>query len=211
MADDSALVNLNVGGKHFTTLLGTLRSHKGSSLCQMFSPPFAGVLRDKEGGFFIDRNGEVFGLLLDYLRTGTLVVPRDPVQYTMLRREATFYGLPVAFQLPQVRPITWEAAPARYRHARIVIDEIDKLVEWEEGPLPPDIFKRSTSEIVAFFSSKGYKIVSEFTSRGTKGLSSIWMRRKEPYPGADVALEIASAPLQPQSHQQQILSQPRRY
>lgn len=195
---DDAVVNLNVGGITYTTTLGTLRTHRASILGQWFFPPYAvqhEVATAPDGvstrlHFFIDRNGDVFLHILDYLRTGTLVVPRDPVAYVMLRREVQFYGLPIGTQLPVARPLMWEATPYRYRHVRIVMDEVEKTIEWEEGALPPDLYSHTVSEIVAFFASRGYKIVSEYASRGSRGLLSLWMRKKEQYPGADVAIEL---------------------
>ena len=190
---DSTIVRLNVGGTVFATTLGTLRTYKGSIMCQLFTPPYA--LHNETGqdgiiSFFLDRNGDVFSIILDYLRTGTLTVPRDPVAYLVLRREVFFYGLPISSQLPAVQPLMWEAMPIRYKHARILVDEIEKSVTWEEGPLPNDIYRRTVPELVSFFAARGYKIVSEYTNRGSKGLTSIWMSKKERYPGADVGTEI---------------------
>jgi len=192
--DDAVIVHLNVGGARFTTHIGTLRTYRESVLCNMFTPPIAAPRDPRDGSYFIDRNPTVFPYILDYLRTGTLVVPRDPLQYSMLRREVGFFGFPIAGQLPLVQPTLWESAPARYRHARIQVEDMDKKVEWEEGPLPPDINARTVIEIVQFFSGKGYKIASEFVSRGSKGLVSIWMKKKDVYPGVDVALELRDRP-----------------
>ena len=218
--DDSKMViRLNVGGCYFNTQLQTLRAHPASILAQMFTPPYAAPRDMRDGSYFIDRNGEVFGYILDYLRTQTLVVPRDPVLYVVLRRELCFYGLPIAIQLPIVRPLMWEAAPIRYRHARVVVDEIDKYVEWEEGTLPPDLLQHTLFEIVAFLSNRGYKVVSEYTTKGSKGLVSLWLRKKETHPGADIAIELrdtqkpvgfvsTSAALLPPAMQQLGLPQP---
>lgn len=189
---DAQVVCINVGGTFFTTQLGTLRVHKGSNLANMFTPPFPIHQDNRDGSFFIDRNGSVFGLILDYLRTGTLVVPRDPVEYVTLRREVRFYGLPVALQLPNTRPLSWQSAPERFKHARIVIDELEKTVEWEEGSLPPDLHQRTVFDMVRFFTARGYKIASEYTSRGARGFISIWLVKAELFPGTDVALEITN-------------------
>ncbi|KEG11348.1 Kelch repeat-containing protein [Trypanosoma grayi] len=192
--NDSGIVSLNVGGQHFATRLETLRKYPHSVLGQMFTKPIAAPRDHRDGSYFLDRNGSVFGFILDYLRTGTLVVPRDPVTYTILRREIGFCGLPVYSQLAPVYPAAWEVAPARYRHARITVEELEKHIEWEEGSLPAELTLRSLAEIVDFFSQRGYKIASEYTHRGTKGLTSVWMSKKERFPGADVALEVTDAP-----------------
>jgi hypothetical protein len=193
-ADDSArVVSVNVGGQRFATQLGTLRVHRSSVLAALFTPPYAIHQDPTDGSFFLDRNGEVFGLVLDYLRTGTLVVPRDPVLYAILRREVSFYGLPIAAQLPPSQPLSWEPAPVRYKHARVTLDEVEKTVEWEEGALPADLHTRQIFEIVSFFTHRGYKVASEYTSRGSRGFASIWLVKKERYPGADVAPEVSAA------------------
>ena len=188
--DESTLIKLNVGGVIHVTFLGTLRVHPDSHLAKTFSYPIAAPRDTRDGSYFLDRNGTIFGAILDYLRTGVLVVHRDPLHYLLLRQEICYYGLPIASQLPPIQPAPWCAAPLRYRHTRICVDELDKVIEWEEGTLPPDVPAKSISEIVAFFSARGYKIVSEYRSRGSKGLVSIWMRRKEPSPGADVPVTV---------------------
>jgi hypothetical protein len=183
-------VTLNVGGKFYSTTLRTLCAHHGSVLAQMFSAPMA-VHRDmRDQTLFIDRNGDVFGLILDYLRSGVLVVPRDPVEYAVLRREISYYGLPIASQLPPQRPLGWEAQPVRFLHARIVVEEVERIVEWEEGALPSDLHQRTILEIVRWFGERGYRVATEYTSRNTKGMMSVWMVREEKNPGAAVPLEM---------------------
>jgi hypothetical protein len=183
-------VSLNVGGKYYQTSLSTLRAHPASFLSQMFTHPIAALQDPRDGSYFLDRNGDVFGMILDYLRTGTLTVPRDPATYVTLRREVCFFGLPVSSQLPEVRPIQWEANAVRVKHARITVDEFDRAVEWEDGPLPADLLKRTTAEIVNYLGGRGYKMVSEYASRGTRGYHSIWMAKEELNAGAVVALEV---------------------
>jgi hypothetical protein len=183
-------VTVNVGGKFFSTTLRTLTVHQGSILHNMFSSPMAAHRDVRDGTFFIDRNGDIFGLILDYLRTGVLVVPRDPVEYATLRREVHYYGLPIAQQLPPQRPMGWEAQPVRYLHARIVVEEVERIVEWEEGPLPQDLSQRTILEIVRWFGEHGYRVATEYTSRNTRGMMSLWMVREERNPGAAVPLEV---------------------
>mgnify|MGYP001601287288 FL=1 len=189
-SDDTTVVHLNVGGQRYTTQLGTLRRYRGSVLASMFSPPFAIHQDSREGSFFLDRNGDVFGLVLDYLRSGILVVPRNPERYATLRREIAYYGLPVVTQLPDLRPLAWEEQPVRFLHAHIVLEDIEKSISWEEGALPADLHHRSLTEIVRFFASRGYRMASEYTSRGTKGFISVWMLRDMKGCGAEVALEV---------------------
>lgn len=190
MISADEVVLINVGGTLFQTHLSTLRRHSGTVLAMWFQPPF-GLPRDpRDGSYFIDRTPEVFGYILDYLRTGALTVPRDPILYTVLRREVHFYGLPISSQLPMVRPLSWEASPVKYLHARIVQDEMEKHVEWEEGALPLNFASKTVFEMVSYLSSLGYRVVSEYTSRGSRGYQSLWLEKKVLVPGTDVAVEV---------------------
>src|SRR5690242_7992587 len=61
------LVEVNVGGTIFTTFVSTLTKHPSSMLAAMFSGRHP-LVRDKEGRPFLDRNPELFKLILEYLR-----------------------------------------------------------------------------------------------------------------------------------------------
>jgi len=61
------IIELNVGGVHYSTALETLRSDSESMLCAMFSGRM-GVTQDKSGRYFIDRDGSLFKYVLNYLR-----------------------------------------------------------------------------------------------------------------------------------------------
>ena len=77
----NSIINLNVGGKVFTTSLSTLLSEPGTSLlAKMFDPDgtvgesglVAPAAKDREGNYFVDRNPAVFEVILEYLRTREL-------------------------------------------------------------------------------------------------------------------------------------------
>ena len=90
---ESQVVQLNVGGHKYETLLSTLRK-RDSMLAALFSGRFK-VLRDSEGRVFIDRNGALFAHVLDYLRDGSKWVPPAPskVDLRALRAEVEYFGL----------------------------------------------------------------------------------------------------------------------
>lgn len=99
------IIELNVGGVYYATSLSTLASSREneSRLARMFasvangetsSPSPRGVtantgepaacarqqnsdviIRDAKGRYFIDRDGTLFRFILDYLRTGDLILP----------------------------------------------------------------------------------------------------------------------------------------
>ena len=62
-------VELEVGGRRFVTSVQTLRRVKGTYFDAYFSGRYAMELAE-DGSVFIDRDGEAFGHLLEYLRTG---------------------------------------------------------------------------------------------------------------------------------------------
>ena len=68
-------ITLNVGGRPFETSRATLRRWPGSFLEVMFSGRHA--LHPKEdGSFFIDRDGDDFAAILEYLRLGDKMAPQ---------------------------------------------------------------------------------------------------------------------------------------
>ncbi|XP_078585334.1 uncharacterized protein LOC144867321 [Branchiostoma floridae x Branchiostoma japonicum] len=83
------VVCLNVGGRHFTTSLSTLRKREDSMLAAMFSGRHH-VATDKDGRYFIDRDGTNFGHILNFLRSDDL--PPTDVAASIVP-EAEFYGI----------------------------------------------------------------------------------------------------------------------
>ncbi|XP_072018420.1 BTB/POZ domain-containing protein KCTD6-like [Amphiura filiformis] len=49
---------------------------------------------DKQGNYFIDRDGAVFRHVLNFLRTSQLVLPKNFTDYELLGAEADFYQIP---------------------------------------------------------------------------------------------------------------------
>lgn len=84
------IVSLNVGGTIFMTTRETL-AKSGDSLLADVTSSFP--LRDEAGRPFLDRDPEMFRLILDYLRSDRLNLPRDFKDSRRLRAEAEHYGL----------------------------------------------------------------------------------------------------------------------
>lgn len=64
----------------------------------MLSAMFSGrmdVVSDSEGYVIIDRSGRHFGIILNYLRDGTVTLPREPGEVAELMQEAKYYCLTV--------------------------------------------------------------------------------------------------------------------
>jgi hypothetical protein len=86
-------IELNVGGHRFETLVQTLRRVPGGLFDTYFSGRYAqDVCID--GSIFIDRDGELFGHVLDFMRDGVLTVAEQggPPSVNLLRRLKREFG-----------------------------------------------------------------------------------------------------------------------
>ena len=88
----ASTIKVNVGGQYFTTSLQTLTKDKGSMLHAMFSGRFD-TKPGEDGSYFIDRDGTHFRYILNYLRTGRLLLPKDELIREELLEEAEFYQI----------------------------------------------------------------------------------------------------------------------
>jgi len=89
---------LNVGGKRFSTTLSNLRSIRGTLLEKMFREG-ANTTIGADGTYFIDRDPSSFGHILDYLRSGDLLIKSDDQNLrSRLLSDAQYYKLPTAVE-----------------------------------------------------------------------------------------------------------------
>jgi len=109
----ASTIKLNVGGQHFTTSLQTVTKDPGSMLHAMFSGRFD-TKPAEDGSYFIDRDGTHFRYILNYLRTGRLLLPDDKLVRQELLEEAEFY---------QIRGIIDELRPQPFRGSKILSNE----------------------------------------------------------------------------------------
>ena len=63
----ASTIKLNVGGKIYQTTLDTLRKDPDSMLCVMFSGRFELKADEKDGTYFIDRDGKLFRWVFNML------------------------------------------------------------------------------------------------------------------------------------------------
>jgi len=87
-------IKLNVGGVLYKTSLTTLVKDPNSMLAVMFSGRFE-LQVDEDGSYFIDRDGELFRYILNYLRNGELLCSKVTLASVkeQLLAEAQFYQL----------------------------------------------------------------------------------------------------------------------
>lgn len=93
MADDDSYMILNVGRICYTTSRLTLTSCPDSMLGIMFTEGGVPPKPDKNGHFFIDRDGVMFRYILNFMRDGRLCLPSSFEEYDQLLAEAEFFQL----------------------------------------------------------------------------------------------------------------------
>ncbi|XP_066277211.1 BTB/POZ domain-containing protein KCTD7-like [Branchiostoma lanceolatum] len=141
------VVELNVGGTYFTTCLATLRKYPESMLATMFSGRHR-LARDKEGRYFIDRDGTYFKVVLDFLRTDDLPdIPQNSLEHAY--NEAQFYGLdPLMAQLENTP--TLSAQKLRQDYLKTFDDFeilLDSLIEEARKPLSKCPYRTTSVKI----------------------------------------------------------------
>ncbi|KAL9951581.1 hypothetical protein ACROYT_G044265 [Oculina patagonica] len=122
----SKMLNLNVGGHRFSTSLATMNKDPGSMLHAMFSGRFE-TKPSEDGSYFIDRDGTHFRYILNYLRTGQLVVPEDKVVRRELLTEAEFYQVEGILDELKARPFNDSAI--------LSSDQRQTLIDWLKDTL----------------------------------------------------------------------------
>lgn len=93
MSDFPSILELNVGGVHYTTKLKTLLSEPNTLLYEMFTGKPSEVTKDAKGRVFIDRDGVLFRYILDYLRDSAISLPDGFRETERLKKEAEHFRL----------------------------------------------------------------------------------------------------------------------
>eukprot|EP01121_Diplochlamys_sp_Union-15-3_P012434 TRINITY_DN3719_c0_g1_i2.p1 TRINITY_DN3719_c0_g1~~TRINITY_DN3719_c0_g1_i2.p1 ORF type:complete len:203 (-),score=25.91 TRINITY_DN3719_c0_g1_i2:44-622(-) len=78
MSEDHKLndkIILNVGGKIYKTSRSTLLKYPHTLLGVMFAERNTTLSKEENGEHFIDRDGEIFRVILNFYRTGNITVP----------------------------------------------------------------------------------------------------------------------------------------
>lgn len=93
MSNSASVVELNVGGVHYTTQLKTLVKEPDTLLHDIFSGSSSDTTKDAKGRVFIDRDGVLFRYILDYLRDSGISLPEGFRERERLKKEAEYFRL----------------------------------------------------------------------------------------------------------------------
>ncbi|KAI5647024.1 BTB/POZ domain-containing protein [Phthorimaea operculella] len=89
----NAPVHIDVGGTIYTSSLETLTAYPDSRLGKMFNGTIPIVLDTLKQHYFIDRDGEMFRHILNFLRNKRLILPSDFPYLNLLLQEAQYFEL----------------------------------------------------------------------------------------------------------------------
>uniref|UniRef100_H2YKQ0 BTB domain-containing protein n=1 Tax=Ciona savignyi TaxID=51511 RepID=H2YKQ0_CIOSA len=89
----AAPVHIDVGGHIYTSSLETLTQFPSSKLGRLFNGSEPIVLDTLKQHYFIDRDGNMFRHILNFLRTSKLALPDDFHELDQLIQEARFFEL----------------------------------------------------------------------------------------------------------------------
>ena len=85
-------VELNVGGKLYNTTISTLTRLPNNLIEKMFTGQIP-IAKDGNGRYFIDRDGEIFAHVLDFLRAKSLTLQDNFNDMDSLMQEADFFQI----------------------------------------------------------------------------------------------------------------------
>lgn len=90
----SRIVYFNVGGIRFATSISTIMKYPDSMLATMIEQEQEKIMIQNKEDLFIDRDGDVFKYILDYLRNDkAIILPSDNITLNRLLLEVDFFQL----------------------------------------------------------------------------------------------------------------------
>jgi len=98
LTNESTIIKLNVGGKEYQTTWTTLTRINNTFFTSLLSSGAWKESLDESGRIFVDRNGDLFAYILDYLRTGQFYPPELERHRRLLMDEALFFNYPELLQ-----------------------------------------------------------------------------------------------------------------
>jgi len=94
-------IKLNVGGYKYETCRSTISQYTESMLESLISGRFK-IEYDSNDYIFIDRDGEIFKIILNSMRYNKLIIPFDFHDFDLLANEINYYQLPFQTPMSQV-------------------------------------------------------------------------------------------------------------
>ncbi|XP_074602441.1 BTB/POZ domain-containing adapter for CUL3-mediated RhoA degradation protein 3-like [Brevipalpus obovatus] len=132
-------VKLNIGGHLFQTTIGTLTSQQGM-LKSMLKGDFENK-KDSDGFLMIDRDGEHFREILNFLRRGSISLSRSTKELEDILAEAEFYQIePLVCMLKEKLSALEEKKTHFESHSNIVTLTTEKEME--------EIVKKASKPII---------------------------------------------------------------
>lgn len=114
------IVKLNVGGVVYLTTRVTLTKYPDSMLGAMFNGSMATGM-DENGCHFIDRDGELFKYILNYLRSSKLSLPQEFKDLDQLGDEADFFQIaPLIEAIEKLKHPAVEKKIVRMRYLEVI-------------------------------------------------------------------------------------------
>lgn len=100
----TAPVHIDVGGTIYTSSLETLTRYPNSRLARLFNGCIPIVLDSLKQHYFIDRDGEMFRHILNYLRNTKLLVPNNFCSLDLLLEESIYFEItPMVIEIKKLR------------------------------------------------------------------------------------------------------------
>ncbi len=175
-------IKLNVGGTPYTTTLTTLRTDPSSMLAAMFSGRFP-LEQDEDGSYFIDRDGKVFGLILNWLRTGQIPPSLSEEDRFSILLEAEY------FQLSKLAEQLKRSHQLKFKEKNIMLASFDT---WKERRRANNSSNNNLNPPRP--SSTGFNFSNPTsTAENPKELLETWLR-EEILPRLKEGYEIVPAP-----------------
>lgn len=128
----SEIIDLNVGGKKFSTYRSTLMKYKNSVFGAMFSGRHE-IQKDKEGNYFIDRDPKKFGIILDFFRNQ--IINEKIWEKHSIIEELSYYGIEIdlkkeiddpQYQIIQNWNVIYFGGDGEWKNKTNCISSIDK-------------------------------------------------------------------------------------
>ena len=171
-------IGLNVGGKVFVTSRDTLTRDPDSMLCCMLSQydstqGLPAASKDKDGNLVIDRDGDTFKYILNFLRDGSCVYPLDVGTRAELLREANYFQVCVCQTQAQVFPISAAKYGLSSNGFWLQIAELSRQLRRNTSDLSSTTSSEAAALLVPDASSQKHMVLESLRSQaGTQNIAA---------------------------------------